>query len=766
MKSIKLSDYFKLVKPNYVYIKIIPHKSIRNYNSSNIAKAVAHTYRGIDRRIRKEKKKIFFETSFKICYIVDIENGNANFYFLVPKFFVSGIIEKAKEIWSKATVLTLEGGITPFSKEAEHYQVSYKKEDSLSLAIDKKSNEPLNSILSVMDIMKDNDRVTLVYNFMPRSQLGWLQTHDETMDRARKDKCLDKTTMTLGHVLKVATGTLLSIMDGILDVLNDFVGGDKLGETESLYSSIMGVLNQQHKLSTNTHSKKEQTILPTQISVVSSSEDPTRRENNALSVCQSFRTLDEDNELKYSKAKNKCNIEDYSFNTKSSIFSTNECSNFLQIPGRLLLMQHGIKFIKTEETVIPKVLRERTKRLGESTYKGNEVEAFLDNDWDFGNCGLIPIGGMGAGKTTFISNYVRDCIEADEGVIVIDFIKNCELSEDIAKITPKDKLIKINLAKESDIQSFAYNEMKITSDMTVFKKLDLASMQSDQLMNLIDGVSTGDPLSSGMRRLFNSASTVVSVQGLSSLKNTIECLENYKKRAEYINNLSQLLRDNLEEEISTLSELDEYNKMGELVGTKSSKISFILDRVDLLRSNFKLKYMYKANSDNNIDFVQCMDENKVVLIQMRDGDFPTKLQKNILVTYFITKIWLASQIRGMTQLKPSRCNLIIDEIFQAPTAMNVLEYILTQARKFSLKPILSLHYIRQVEKIFESLLTSNASFMMLKGCTEDDFNHFKSKLDEQFTYDDLKDMKRYHSLNLICHSEGYSSFITKLPPPI
>ena len=55
--------------------------------------------------------------------------------------------------------------------------------------------------------------------------------------------------------------------------------------------------------------------------------------------------------------------------------------------------------------------------------------------------------------------------------------------------------------------------------------------------------------------------------------------------------------------------------------------------------------------------------------------------------------------------------------------------------------------------------------MLLKGAIENDFNHFKSKLDD-FEFEDLRDMEKYSSLNLIYYSKGYSSFITKLPKPI
>ena len=73
--------------------------------------------------------------------------------------------------------------------------------------------------------------------------------------------------------------------------------------------------------------------------------------------------------------------------------------------------------------------------------------------------------------------------------------------------------------------------------------------------------------------------------------------------------------------------------------------------------------------------------------------------------------------------------------------------------------------MKQLDAIFDTLEASGGSFMMLTGSTEDDFNHFKSKLTD-FEYEDLRDMDKFSSLNLIKYSNGYASFITKLPPLI
>lgn len=757
MKSLKFSNYIEIRKPTYIFIKITSHKGIRNFNSTQIAKMIALTYKTLNKKMYKEQKKFIIECNFKISYVIDIVENNANFYFIIPKILKNQLLEKINEIWSKATVEEVDNPFGDIRQDFIH-EVRTTKEDALSLSYDKKSNDPLNYILSAMDVMKSEDRVTMITNFMPRSQFGWIEEYNETMEKVKHNKSLEKATMTPAYILKMTLLGIISVLDKITEVLCDFTGSEN-NDKQSLYSAIIGVLEQQRELSNNTKNKKQALIIPTQIAVCSNKEELCN------SVSQALKALDEDNEITYRPIKKKINILDHDFNVSKNIFSVDEVSNFIKIPGRALLMQHGINHIKVEENNIPVKLQLGTKRLGEATYKGNKIPTFLDTEWNSANTSLTCVGGQGAGKTTFLCNYASDCIKANESVIVLDFIKNCELSEDIAKVTPKDRLVKINLAEESDIQAFSYNEIKIDEHMSVYKKLDIASMQSEQLMSLIDAISIGDPLSSSMRRLFNSACIIVGVQGNNSLKNVIDCLENYKKRKEYIDSLNEELKAELKDEINTLQEIDEYDKQGNVVGTKSAKISFILDRVDLLRSNFKLKCMYKGNVKNNIDIKKCIDGNKVILIQMRDSDFPTKLQKNILVTFWITKVWLACQLRGREQLRPNRCNFLIDESFQAPTSLSILEYILVQARKFALKPVLSVHYIRQISNIFEALVTSNGSFMLMKGCTEDDFNYLKNRIDN-LEYEDLKDMKPYNSLNLINYSDGYSSFITKLPKPI
>ena len=181
--------------------------------------------------------------------------------------------------------------------------------------------------------------------------------------------------------------------------------------------------------------------------------------------------------------------------------------------------------------------------------------------------------------------------------------------------------------------------------------------------------------------------------------------------------------------------------------------------------DIKLKYMFNKSLDDNIDFIESMDQGKVILIKIPDSKYPTAAHKNILTTFFVSKIWLASQLRGGMYKEPKRTHIIIDEIFQAPTAEYILKDILVQARKFQTKFIFSAHYLSQIDTIKEALKASGSSYMLMQGTDKNNYNELKEDL-APFELQDLLNLKRYHSLNLIKTSNGYAKFITELPKPI
>lgn len=751
IKSVKLSDYFEIKRPTYTYIKILPHTSIRNYNSSNIIKSIALTYKSLDKRIRRENKKIFLETNFKISYVIDICKDNASFYFIIPTFYKNILKEKIKEIWSTATVKEVE----PLEElhDPINYSVSYKKDDGLSISTDTRNNEPLNSILNVMDIMKDDDTVRISYNFMPISQAFWKEKYSDTMNKIKNGKPLEKDTFSFEYILKTGLGLLLSVLDVIINTLEDFLGSDRKDRQESIYKSVMSILGQQNVISTATKQKKEATVIDTQIIVQSSSKDITRKNNNAISCCQSFKILDEDNELIYKKIKNLNNAE-------VSIMSIKEVSNFLQIPGYNLLEEHSIEHIDVTESLIPEELKEGTACIGGSTYKGTNTKAFLNNDIEYRNLPLTITAPTRAGKSTLIENIARDFISAGECVINFDFCGECKLSKDLERVISKDKILNIDCGDFNKLQGLGFNELDCNS-LDPFKKYKSAKMKTSNFSYFIDSININNKLEPRMLRYLRAA-CMVTFYNNKSFKDVFKVLEDYKYRNKIINIWNKDLYDYTE----TLKELNDIDKAGNIKGTKTSYIQSILNRIDIIKENTYMELMYKKSTENNFNLVQEMQKNQLINIKIPESMFSTDTEKDIYCLYWLIKIWGALQQRMM--LFPNdrvKVNLLIDEIYQVPLTQTFLKTKINQIAKKTCKPILSCHSLQQINYIRPELKSANTSYMLLSGCNKDNYRELEEEL-YPYTLQDLLRLKRYHSLNLIKTNDGYAKFITALPKPI
>lgn len=781
MKSMELSKYFELIKPTYKYIKITSHKAIRNYNSDNLAKFIALSYKSLDRRIRKEQKKIFFETNFKISYIIDIQGSECSFYFVVPEIYLNMLLEKITEIWSKATVEVLDGSIKPISESAEMYQISYKKEDALSLKVDKKSNEPLNSVLSVMDILKDDDRITIIYNFLPCSQFSWMERYLGTIEKLKENKIVDKKQISPEYIFKTGIRFLFKTIDDLIQVINDFTGGNPEEKQRSLYDIVVGYMQNKKELSPATKKKKESTVLDTQMVVFSDSKDNIRQTNNVLSVCQAYRVLDEDNELVYRKVKKKVRkkyegFEQTDYKVDYNTMSVEEtASTCLQIPGRTLLYQFKMKFVNVEEVQVPEQLQSGYINYGVSKYKGKPIRVFVQDEYNVGSLPLLAIGQQGSGKSTFICNFFKMVNKRKEGGVIIDFIKNCELSDALVKALPPEDTIVLDYTDNKNLQSFAFNEYDMSQVKEDDKKVELANLQAQQVLALVDAINSEQPLLSRMRKYLSGASNIVFSTGENSLKKVVDCLEDYKIRKSYIEKLTPIQRELLQDEIKYMEELDEWSKptkadpSPQVIGTQDSKIEGILDRISLLKEDFKLKYMFNKNSKDNINFAEELEKGKIIIIKMPQHAFK-KHVKNVITTFLLSKIWVATEIRGTWNLQPKKSHICVDEVFQTKTAMKMLanDDILPQTRKFGCKFIFSCQGTEQIDILLDTLIDAGTSFMFMRGTSEKDFNKFKNNI-EGFEYEDIEEMCKtynYPSLNLINYSKGKFACITELPQPI
>lgn len=72
LKSIPIAKYFEIQNQEYVYLKLIPSKSIRNNRTYSILELVNKMYINLNKLIKIEDNKLIIRTQLKASYYIHI----------------------------------------------------------------------------------------------------------------------------------------------------------------------------------------------------------------------------------------------------------------------------------------------------------------------------------------------------------------------------------------------------------------------------------------------------------------------------------------------------------------------------------------------------------------------------------------------------------------------------------------------------------------------------------------------------------------------
>ncbi len=767
VQSVPLSKLLEVKKAEYITVQLIPTKSNKNNATSSIATLINSMHVKVNKLITIENKKLIIKNTLKASYYIHITKRDVRFYFIIPKVHFIKFKSKFTEVWKNIEIREVDS-IPIDPNECTKYQLRYSMNDSLSLSVDKRNNELLSSNMSVLEVLEQNECVGIFYNFIPTSEQEssyFKITYKEAIERYKNGENLKKSK----NVIDLGIITLKFLITFLDDLVNSILSTSKINH--QLFISTNKIE------SPSTIRKAKNNICKSQVIILSKSDKKEREKQLSLSACNSFDEISEDNKLVGKKINKKINIYSTIINDVAvNMTSEDECNNFIVLPGASLLNQYkNIEHKQTRENPVPEELKSGVVNLGKVKYKDNKECAYLSNDKSLQSLPLAIMGGSRSGKSTFSINMCKNIIDAGEGLIVIDFIKNTELAEQIKSIVPINRLIEIDLSNPKHVQSLAYNEIRIKEGMSKDEVLKTARMQANYVLQLVNIINNDDKqLAPKMRKYLGAAARVAFCSPGTSMKDILKILQSHTVRHEFIDKLSEELKIDLEDSIIALEELDDYSKVTKdnpiptICGTKDNKIEGIIDRIDLLRENLVIDSMLSKDPKDNVDFVDAIEQGKVVLIRMRDIDFDDDISIDILTTFFIQKIWIATKIRGTMHEHPGRCTVLIDEVFQSPTSQKLLTKQFVQSAKFGLKYVLTLHYMDQLSKEAQSALkNSNASYMLISGVDKKAFEALEEEFNiHGYCLDDLLNLKQYHSLNLIKSKDGYESFITKLPPEL
>ncbi len=375
--------------------------------------------------------------------------------------------------------------------------------------------------------------------------------------------------------------------------------------------------------------------------------------------------------------------------------------------------------------------------LGGNEHAGETIPVRLAADQRVRHTHII--GASGTGKSTLLFNLIRQAIEADEGIAVLD--PHGDLVERVLGIIPQGRIDDVIYINPADPEySIGFNILSAHSDL---EKNLLAS----------DLVATFQRLSTSWGDQMNSVLQNAILAFLESdRRGTIADLRRFLIEPAFRNDFLKSVRD---------SEVVYYwqKSFPHLSGNKS--IGSILTRLDTIIAQKPIRHMV-SQPENRLDFAHIMDTGKILLAKLPEG-LLGKENSHLLGTLLVSKFQQIAMSRQAQQVESRRLfSIFIDEFANFITPS--MAEILSGARKYRIGLTLAHHELHQLQRnpeVASAVMTHPYTRIVFRVGDDD-----AKKLGDGFSYFEPKDLRNLETGQAICRVERSDfDFNLFVPPP-
>ncbi len=775
------------VQESMVTYKIKPDYTIDNLNNDALIHSLASMY--LTPRQRVSFKEGSFTTTRKAYFDIIFRHKRANFYFTIHEEYDEFLAGKMKTVWSKAEIsVTPSINVNSFNrKNTEICEMVLRDYNFKSLSIDKSNLYPLTNMMGITKLLKEGEQVRVNIAIEPTKRQNWVSVAKDEFKSYKQGKVVDNDMSSKEKAMRlgfkgVETGLQLYIdfkmllFESIFGIVMPDKKDDEVQKIEIKLDSVESIKkqNELEGLKPATTYKMTSETFKTRITIMSESENSNRSKLNMIAVANSYKDISNDNELVCrlltKKEQDKLFNQVRNFDVPTSkicVLSDKEIAKLIQLPQRDLQNEYNIENIDTREVDVPPELQGGLVRIAIAGKQGKKITTTWSTDKNVMALAKMFVGAQNTGKTTALKRTVKDCYIAGYSNIAIDFIESCEVAREVSEvISEKDKVI-IKLGEKDFVPAIAYNEVSrlITEDMDTWERIRLANLIAEQVEYLINAVTdkaTGE-LTAPMLRYLHSACMVTFIRPNAKIQDVFDILRRWDKRNEAIRYARYSKCFDEDDDIFfDLNELHKRDNKDKIVGTREDLVVGITNRVTILQKNPYLKAMLKADIDTSQDFSRYIEEGKNIFIMIPQNLFPNVMIRDILTTFFISRIWLTVQMRENN--KDARlCNVIFDEVHQVPTTARFLANHVTEFRRHRLGLMLTCHYLKQLRDLLDALKSSGVSYVLIAGTEKENLEMLKEEM-SPFTVEEGLALKPHTSINIINYGSQYAKFIGELPP--
>lgn len=791
-------------------LKIIPHASLTNSNMKDIAKAL-HQPQGYSERynfacletLMREGEPIPIKSIFKkdtpkkllaskedtdlivlqnnFIYEIEITNKNIEFRLLDRD------LDKIEKVYKKYVPkikfddkCKLYNHTIDINDNMSVVEMANKEHFMFSLKTTNRGLEPLKHILDIKTILKDGEKFIYQIIMQPLNN-DWWSSFNIAHKKFKEGIMPKKFQLKLKDIFKIFGDISLNVALEILYIVEElFFGEDRVERIDITEDSVSNI-KMEKGLKRATIEKGTEKGFEVAIRGIAYSAMEARRDFILNQFKSCFVCMDLDNSLiGYNVKLTKDNVNRIKnreliwrpLTDSKMILSVSEIEHLIQLPQITLQKDLDIERLDYAEKAIPNELLEGYIPLGH--IYGGKGNAYWSRIKDLLCFSKAIVAVKGAGKSTYFETYVYNAWKGGDCVIYFDYIENCKNAREVAKHIPADNVITLDLSKGF---TFDYPELDIsTIPQDDEYERTLKRFASDYCMlmeKFINTINTGDaqPLTANMRNILISACSLTFLAGFTDMYSIYKCLTDYRFRYTVVKKVKELNIYRVDDfRFSIMESLNEVkeSKSGKsnTVGT-NEKADRVLDRFNALMRDSRTEEMLLGIDRNNVNFTDIFEQNKVVLVLMPEDYFTDYELKDIVMTYFLSRMKIAGQKRAA--LIPERedrkvVHIMLDEIHQLDNSTSLMIKNIAEDRKFRTTYIFTCQFLKQFGKLWEHLKGTGCNFMLLAGCEKDNFNQLKEEIGNDFNIDELINMPSWHSLNIVRGREKtITTFITKLP---
>lgn len=813
-----------VTKDKLVTYKITPDVRVNNSKNEIITSTFAHLFK--PPMARFSIKDMSYALPNRVYFTIVLENKdkqdednskdkpirkkskkqNVGFYLSFPQEFHDLVMGKVSTCWKNVGLDKVDDNsflIAPI-KDTVAGEMVLKDYNFKSISTSTSNSSHLDSLFQLMRSMNEQDKVIINMAIEPIPRDDWMyivkgETEKEENGipkfsaESMKDFILKKGLDGLVQLLDVYLEFKLiplNIVLGLIDQSPDSVSiepskrtptrGKKGKQNKEIPRPRDNFEDRSYKSPSNRSSggssmKKNSEVCKCKITILSASSSKTRAYTNLLSVSETFKELNDDNEFIMKEISErflrKRVIDIRRFNVapdNNCILSSKEIATLLQLPKGEIQKEYHTEAITDMEGDISRELLQGKFPVAISSKRGKEFVVYRSQDKSVRCYPMIMCGSANMGKTTFLMRVAYQNFLVGDSNLVIDTIQDCKVAQACKEHIPDNMRVDIDVmeSNEDNIPSFSFNEIsnKITEDMKPFKRLRLASKISTQVISLISNISSDTALSDAMIRYLHSACVITFIKPLATIQDAVDVLRIPEKRdvaIEYAKTTHCF--DGDDSYFYNLEQLDKYEKAKRKVMNENGEeveeaylrrvnndtaIVGINNRMTQLESDPYFKKMLAQRPNPNEDFLKFIDEGKTINISIPQNieGFEQQSLRDVVALYYFSRIWLAVQSRvDNDNARP--CHVLLDELYTIPGTITLIKNHVTEFRRHRLGLVTSCHNFRQFGEGFEQIESANANFFLFSSVEKKSFDLLKERL-QPYTYDDVTALKPHHALIL------------------